>query len=203
MFISAIERLGSDEQGEKWIKNARHLKMIGCYAQTELGHGSNVAGLETTATLDKETDEWVIHSPTVTSTKFWPGGLGLWSNYAVVFAQCIVDENNYGVMGFVVPIRNLETHMPLKGIQLGDMGTKLGYNSVDNGWLIFNKVRIPRTNMLSRFVFIDQDGSMEIRGNLKAIYSTMVNIRSQLIFNCGYVINRAMIIGVRYSVCRR
>lgn len=106
-------------------------------------------------------------------------------------------------MGFVVPIRNLETHMPIDGVQLGDIGTKLGYNSVDNGWMIFNKVRIPRTNMLSRFFYIDQDGSIEIRGNPKAIYSTMVNIRSQLIFNSGYVINRALIIGVRYSVCRR
>lgn len=71
--------------------------MIGCYAQTELGHGSNVAGLETTATLDKSTDNWIIHSPTVTSTKFWPGGLGLWANHAVVFAQCIVEKNNYGI----------------------------------------------------------------------------------------------------------
>jgi len=93
--------------------------------------------------------------------------------------------------------------MPIDGVQLGDIGTKLGYNSVDNGWMIFNKVRIPRTNMLSRFFYIDQDGSIEIRGNPKAIYSTMVNIRSQLIFNSGYVINRALIIGVRYSVCRR
>jgi hypothetical protein len=32
MFVSAIERLGSDEQGEKWVQNARQLKMIGCYA---------------------------------------------------------------------------------------------------------------------------------------------------------------------------
>lgn len=81
-------------------------------------------------------------------------------------------------MGFVVPIRNLETHMPIDGVQLGDIGTKLGYNSVDNGWMIFNQVRIPRTNMLSRFFYIDQDGSIEIKGNPKAIYSTMVNIRS-------------------------
>ena len=49
---------------------------MGCYAQTELGHGSNVAGIETTATLDSNSDEFVIHSPTVTSTKYWPGGLG-------------------------------------------------------------------------------------------------------------------------------
>jgi acyl-CoA oxidase len=59
---------------------------MGCYAQTELGHGSDVSGLETTAILDLTTDEFVINSPTPTSTKYWPGGLGLWANHAVVFA---------------------------------------------------------------------------------------------------------------------
>jgi len=62
----------------------------------------------------------------------------LWSNHAIVFAQCVIDENNYGVMGFLVPIRDLETHKPLKGIQVGDIGTKFGYQTTDNGWLIFN-----------------------------------------------------------------
>lgn len=66
---------------------------MGCYAQTELGHGSNVAGIETTATLDSNSDEFVIHSPTVTSTKYWPGGLGQWANYALVFAKCLADGN--------------------------------------------------------------------------------------------------------------
>jgi acyl-CoA oxidase len=59
---------------------------MGCYVQTELGHGSNIAGIETTATLDMKTDEWVINSPTPTSTKYWPGGLGLMANKAAVFA---------------------------------------------------------------------------------------------------------------------
>jgi len=58
--------------------------------------------LETTATLDKATDEWVIHSPTVSSTKFWPGGMGLWANHAIVFARCIADGNEYGVLPFMV-----------------------------------------------------------------------------------------------------
>lgn len=138
MFQTALLKLGSDEQAEKWIKNVRSMKWMGCYAQTEMGHGSNVAGLETTATLDLATDEFVIHSPTVTSTKFWPGGLGLWANYAAVFAQCIVGENNYGVNCFLVPIRDLETHLPLKGVKVGDIGPKLGYNSKDNGWLMFD-----------------------------------------------------------------
>lgn len=53
---------------------------------------------------------------------------------------------------------------------MGDIGAKFGYSSKDNGWLIFNKVRIPRTNMMTRYNFIDKDGSFEVRGNPKGIY---------------------------------
>jgi acyl-CoA oxidase len=113
-------------------------RKLGCYAQTELGHGSNIAGLETTATLDLQTDEWVIHSPTVTSTKYWPGSLGRWANHAALFARCIVGKQDYGVQCFVVQIREYETHQPCKGVQVGDIGPKLGYNSKDNGWLMFD-----------------------------------------------------------------
>jgi acyl-CoA oxidase len=77
-------------------------KILGCYAQTELGHGSDVSRLETTATLDKVTDEFIINSPTITSTKFWPGDLGKFSSHAVVFARLIIDENDYGVQAFIV-----------------------------------------------------------------------------------------------------
>lgn len=94
--------MASDEQNLLWQHDIRTLKKVGCYAQTELGHGSNVAGLETTATLDMNTDEFVIHSPTVTSTKYWPGGLGLWANHAAVFARCRVGENEYGTLPFMV-----------------------------------------------------------------------------------------------------
>ena len=114
------------------------MRILGCYAQTELGHGSNISGFETTATLDLKTDEFVIHSPTVTSTKYWPGGLGLWANYALVFARCLVDGNYFGIQPFVVPIRDLETHNPLPGIKVGDIGPKLGYHTTDNGYLMFN-----------------------------------------------------------------
>lgn len=52
MFTKSITFLGSKEQNERWIPLADDLHIIGCYVQTELGHGSNVAGLETTATFD-------------------------------------------------------------------------------------------------------------------------------------------------------
>lgn len=69
MFIPFIKGQGTDEQQQKWLSLARKMQIIGCYAQTELGHGSNVQGLETTATFDLQTDEFIIHSPTLTSSK--------------------------------------------------------------------------------------------------------------------------------------
>jgi acyl-CoA oxidase len=97
MFRIAVEKLASDEQNAIWMPQIKKLRMIGSYVQTEMGHGSNVAGLETTATLDKTTDEIVIHSPTITSTKMWPGSMGIVANHAVVFARLIVDGDDYGV----------------------------------------------------------------------------------------------------------
>ena len=98
------------------------MNIIGCYAQTEVGHGSNVSGLETMATLDTKTDEFVIHTPTVKATKFWPGTLGRHATHAIIFAQLIVDENNFGVQPFMVPIRSLENHQAFPGVSVGDIG---------------------------------------------------------------------------------
>lgn len=99
MFIPAIEGQGTDDQINKWLPLARKMQIIGCYAQTELGHGSNVQGLETTATFDPQTDEFVMHSPTLTSSKWWPGGLGKLSTHAVVYARLIVAGQFHGVHG--------------------------------------------------------------------------------------------------------
>ena len=77
MFMQTIKYFGSEEQIKKYYESSALLNMIGCYAQTELGHGSNVAGLETTATLDMKTDEFVINTPNIKAFKFWPGALGV------------------------------------------------------------------------------------------------------------------------------
>ena len=97
MFKLTIENLASDEQQARWLPDVYKLKMVGGYAQTELGHGSNVAGIETTATFDKSADQFIIHSPTVTSSKFWPGTLGLYANHAVVYARLIIEDEDHGV----------------------------------------------------------------------------------------------------------
>ena len=60
---------------------------LGTYAQTELGHGTFIRGLETTATYDPRTEEFILNSPTLTAFKWWPGGLGKTANYAIVMAN--------------------------------------------------------------------------------------------------------------------
>ena len=97
MFTKSVAQLGSEEQARHYLPLINNWKIIGCYAQTELGHGSNVAGLETTATLDIEEDQFVIHTPTIKAAKFWPGNLGVQATHAVVFARCISLECDYGV----------------------------------------------------------------------------------------------------------
>ena len=99
---------------------------MGTYTQMELGHGSFVRGIETTATFDKDSDEFVIHSPTVTSTKFWPAGLGCSTTHGAVMAKLIVGDQDHGPHIFLVQLRYVEDGTPMKGIKMGDAGLKLG-----------------------------------------------------------------------------
>jgi len=65
-------------------------QILGCYMQTELGHGTNVQRLETTSTFIPETQEFEIHSPTMTSRKWWIGSLGKTATHGVVQARLIL-----------------------------------------------------------------------------------------------------------------
>lgn len=76
MFIPAIMSMGTQQQQDEWLERAWNYKIIGSYVQTEIGHGTFVRGIETTATYDVDTKEFVFNSPTLSSFKFWPGGLG-------------------------------------------------------------------------------------------------------------------------------
>lgn len=113
----------SDEQYKLWVPLAESGKILGAYCQTELGHGTHVGGIETTATFDKETDEFVVHSPTLSSTKFWPGALGFTCSHAIVMARLIIQGTDLGIHPFMVQVRSLVDYRPMKGIELGDIGS--------------------------------------------------------------------------------
>lgn len=79
-------------------------------------------------------DEFEIHTPSLSATKWWPGSLGCTANTAIVFARLLIDGKDHGVHNFIVPLRNLDTHQLLPGVTAGDIGPKIGYNNMDNGW---------------------------------------------------------------------
>jgi len=93
--------------------------IFGCYMQTELGHGTNVSRLETTATFIPESQEFEIHSPTLTSSKWWIGALGKTATHGVVQAKLILPGGkDMGPHLFFIQLRSMgkilsffETHI--------------------------------------------------------------------------------------------
>ena len=74
LFMHAIKSQGTAEQYEMFGRRAENFEIIGTYAQTELGHGTYLRGLETRADYDRNTQEFILNTPTLTSYKWWPGG---------------------------------------------------------------------------------------------------------------------------------
>ena len=140
-----------------FMRTVSSLKNMGCFCFTELGYGNNAPKMETTATYDPKTKEFTINSPSVLSQKFWITNGACHANYAIVFAQTIVNGKNEGVNSFIVQIRD-EKMKPCKGVMIEDMGMKLGLNGIDNGRLMFDHVKIPRSNLLNAFNDVTEDG---------------------------------------------
>mmetsp|Transcript_46394 Transcript_46394/g.61447 ORF Transcript_46394/g.61447 Transcript_46394/m.61447 type:complete len:424 (+) Transcript_46394:411-1682(+) len=116
--------------------------------------------METTSTYDKASGEFIVHSPTDLSQKYWISNGFHHANMAVVFAQTIVNGKNEGVNPFLVPTRD-SNHELMPGVQNRDMGVKIGVNGVDNAILRFTNVRIPRTNMLTKYAEVDATGTYQ------------------------------------------
>eukprot|EP01121_Diplochlamys_sp_Union-15-3_P017458 TRINITY_DN6146_c0_g1_i1.p1 TRINITY_DN6146_c0_g1~~TRINITY_DN6146_c0_g1_i1.p1 ORF type:complete len:676 (+),score=120.30 TRINITY_DN6146_c0_g1_i1:43-2028(+) len=203
MFIPTLTSQASPEQLEEWGGKAYRYEIIGTYAQTELGHGSYVPGLETTATFDEATQEFVLNTPTITATKWWPGGLGKTSTHCVLLARLIIKDKDYGVHPFLLQLRSLEDHKSLPGITLGDIGPKFGFNTNDNGFLRLNNVRIPRTNMLMGFAKVSPTGEYTKPPHDKLTYGTMIFVRAGLVGHAGNNLSKAVTIAIRYSAVRR
>jgi acyl-CoA oxidase len=116
MFLPTLHNLCDTEQQKLFLEPALRGEILGCYAQTELAHGSDVQNLLTTATYDASSDSFIINTPEVGAAKWWIGDLGLYCTHAAVYAQLVIAGKRYGVHVFLVPVRDPKTMQLLKGV---------------------------------------------------------------------------------------
>lgn len=156
----SIQSLGTEKHYAKYLKDVGTLALPGCFAMTETHHGSNVKGIETTATYNHKAKTFTIHTPHENAQKEYIGNAANHGIMATVFAKLIIDGHDYGVNAFIVPLRDEKMNV-LEGIIIKDCGLKMGLNGVDNGIIQFHNVVIPKENMLDRFAQINDEGAFE------------------------------------------
>ncbi|HUA05745.1 MAG TPA: acyl-CoA dehydrogenase [Solirubrobacteraceae bacterium] len=160
LWGGAIQQLGTRIHHERYLRPTATLELLGCFAMTETGHGSNVQQLGTTATYDPVTDELVVDTPTEEARKDYIGNAACHARMAAVFAQLIVAGESHGVHVLVVPIRD-ENGNVREGVRIEDCGEKMGLNGVDNGRIWFDNVRVPREALLNRYGGVNEHGAYE------------------------------------------
>eukprot|EP00271_Cylindrocystis_brebissonii_P009005 TRINITY_DN23584_c0_g1_i1.p1 TRINITY_DN23584_c0_g1~~TRINITY_DN23584_c0_g1_i1.p1 ORF type:complete len:698 (-),score=97.53 TRINITY_DN23584_c0_g1_i1:626-2719(-) len=214
LWGGSVVNLGTQKHKDKYFDKIAHLEYPGCFAMTELHHGSNVQGIGTTATFDRETDEFVIHTPNEGAVKWWIGNAAVHGKFASVFARLKLPsakshvDTDMGVHAFIVPIRSMEDHSVLPGVQIRDCGYKVGLNGVDNGALRFTKVRVPRDNLLNRFGNVSREGEYTsdlptVNKRFAATLGELVGGRVGLANGSVAILKSAATIVIRYSLIRQ
>ena len=206
LFGGAILQLGTTRHHEKYLSDLVTGKLMGCFAMTETGHGSNVQALGTVATYDADAGEFVITTTGPEANKDYIGNAAVHAELAVVFAQLEVAGERHGVHAFVVPIR--EHGEPAAGVRIEDDGLKMGLNGVDNGRIWFDQVRVPREALLNRFADVSEDGtySSDIENPNKRFFTMLGTLVQGRVCVGGAGINAskvALAIAIRYALRRR
>src|SRR6478735_4153968 len=207
LFGGAIENLGTERHHQEYVQKIIDLELLGCFAMTETGHGSDVQALETTATYDPATQEFVIDSPTRTSRKDYIGGAAQTARVPAVFAQLITNGEGHGVHCLVVPIRDDEGN-DLPGVTTSDCHYKGGLPGVDNGRIQFDQVRVPRENLLNKYADVAEDGtySSPIENPGRRFFTmlgTLIRGRVTVGGSAGAAARVALDIATRYALGRR
>ncbi|ORB04515.1 acyl-CoA oxidase [Mycolicibacter minnesotensis] len=207
LFGGAVENLGTERHHRAYVEQIIDLDLLGCFAMTETGHGSDVQSLETIATYDPVTQEFVIDSATGSARKDYIGGAAETAAIAAVFAQLITGETSHGVHCFLVPIRDAQGN-DLPGVTTSDCHYKGGLPGVDNGRIVFDNVRVPRENLLNRYADVEPDGSYQssIESDGRRFFTmigTLIRGRVSVGGSAGAAARVALDIATRYALQRR
>lgn len=215
LFLPTLRALASPEQQARWVPAAESFRMLGCFACTEIGHGSFVRGLETTATMVPPSAGapavFEVNTPSDTARKCWIGSGGQMATHAVVFAQVIApvaagsaSMRRFGIGVLLVPLRDTSNGRLLPGVTAQDLGPKMGRNGLDNGILSFSHVRVPASALLSRFMTVSPAaGTVRPSPFAQLAYAALVDGRALMAHASFGMLSMALTIAVRYGARRR
>ncbi|MFF3301547.1 acyl-CoA dehydrogenase [Streptomyces sp. NPDC001741] len=206
LFGGAILHLGTERHHDAYLPDLITGKLMGCFAMTETGHGSNVQALGTVARYDAAGQEFVITTHGDRARKDYIGNAARHAELAVVFAQLEVGGTSEGVHAFVVPVRVGGEVAP--GVRIEDDGRKMGLNGVDNGRIWFDGVRVPREALLNRFADVTAEGVYEssIENPDRRFFTMLGTLVQGRVSVGGAGVNAAkvaLVIATKYAVRRR
>lgn len=207
LFGGAIINLGTEYHHRRFLPDAISVALPGCFAMTELNHGSDVQNLETRITYLPESQSFDVHTPHPRAAKAYIGNAGRDGRMAVVFGQLRVGDQEHGVHAILVPIRD-EDGQDMPGVTTGDQGHKGGLLGVDNGTLVFDHVQVGREMLLDRFGGVDEHGEYHsLIEKRSARFFTMVGtlVRGRICVGGGAAsaTRKALTIATRYALQRK
>lgn len=165
---AAINAVGTAEQLERFLRRFTEGEpKWGAMAMTEPQAGSDTSNIQTTATFDPATNEWVLNGQKIFCTS---GKLALEESNGLVVIWATVDKEagRAGMKPFVV-----EAGTP--GAVIAKVEEKLGIRASDTASIILDNCRVPAENLLG-----DADvqrahgrGDKEIKRNSKGFKGAM------------------------------
>ena len=130
-----VLRFGSDDQKSAYLTPVAEGEVISGGAITEPDHGSDITTMNTVAVRDG--DHWVING-----TKTFITNAGI-AGYYVVICQTDTEAGHRGQSMIIVP-------GDAEGLDIADVGHKMGIRMIPTGELSFKNVRVPAENLLGK-----------------------------------------------------
>eukprot|EP00928_Gymnodinium_smaydae_P090418 TRINITY_DN74215_c0_g1_i1.p1 TRINITY_DN74215_c0_g1~~TRINITY_DN74215_c0_g1_i1.p1 ORF type:complete len:488 (-),score=69.28 TRINITY_DN74215_c0_g1_i1:178-1611(-) len=159
LFAGTVLAVGNPSQVEQ-LNTIQSSGLLGCFGLTEKFAGvSSGMVVETVAEYDNAKGEFILTTPNDGAKKNWISQ-GFCADKGVVVANLRIDGTSRGPHAFLMDFRVTRNGKKelVPGIRLADMGRKTVANDLDNAWIAFDGVRIPKSALLDKYVGIDAHG---------------------------------------------